>query len=354
MKKNKITSIIAIGLISLSLFGCANTNTITPPSDKERTEMINSGQTVSLEKAILSDKSKQTQEETTKNLGYLLTSIENSAKKINKELVACKTDLEKISHDITDYTSDKFINSCPTNATKGIFKDAKENHLLIHRDTQGFYVTPDYSYILNTYGSVLSEEFKDIVSFQSEVTNDTLFDAKTQTLNFETIAKRIKTCEENLAKYKSNSDTYLKWLDFEYFYYSTILNPSDDIFFDGKTQTYKDSVIKQYEDIIAAEPDSQLSKDIKGYLDIIKKNGNKTSKDSDDYLNKVNEKFLKVSTTPVIGTNNTQTNGSNSKVVQPIEETNNNTQTSNSTVVGTSGQGTVESPKITLVQDTGK
>lgn len=349
MKKNKITSIIAIGLISLSLFGCANNSTVTSPSDKERTEMINTGQTVSLEHSLLSDKSKQTQEELTKNIGYLLTSMENSGKKITKLLVACKADLEKISHDITDYTSDKFINSCPTNTTKGIFKDAKENHLIIHRDAQGFYVTPDYSYILNTYGSSLSEEFKDIVSFQNEATNDTIFDAKTQTLNFETIAKRVKTCEENLAKYKSNGDTYLKWLDFEYFYYSTILNPSDDIFFDGKTQTYKDSVLKQYEDVIAADPDSQLSKDIKGYLDIVKKNGNKTSKDSDDYLNKVNEKFLKVSTTPIMGAND-----SKSSVVQPIEETNNSTQTSNSTVVGTSGQGTVESPKITLVQDTGK
>ena len=350
MKKNKLTQIIAIGLISLSLLGCSGNNTITPPSDNERTTMINNGETIKLEKALLSNKSSLTQEESTKNVSYLLSSIENSSKKINKQLSAFKTDLDKISHDYTDYSSDKFIEACPTNAIKGIFKDAKENHLLISRDEQGFYTSPDYSYIKSTYGSNVDEEFKDLIAFQEEAGKDKLFDSTTQTLDFNTIAERIQTCEEKLDKYQGK-DTYDKWLEFEYFYYSIILSPSDTIFFDAQTNaqtiqspTYKESVIKQYDDLVAAKPDSQLSKDIKGYMDIIKANGKKTSAESDNYLNKVNEKFLSVSTTP-ISSNNSSSNSasSSSKGV--------GTSTKGT---GTNSKGTAESPKITIVQDNSK
>lgn len=202
------------------------------------------------------------------------------------------------------------------------------------RDSQGFYVTPNFEYVLKTYGSNIKSDLVEILNFEQN-TDDNIFDEKSQKLNFDVIAKKIKECEEHVEKFKDDKDSkdlYLNWLSFDYFYYSALFNPSDAIFFDAKTNKYKDSVLKQYDELVAANPDSQLSKDVQGYIDIIKKNNNQTSKESDNYLNKINEKFLEITTT------NKSTNA----------KTNVNTNKKTSI---TSDNSSNITPKITIVQD---
>lgn len=334
MISKKIKSIIAISLITMSFIGCNNSTKINTDllSDKEKTEIISKGNTLKLEQHLLKNISEQSEEDCTKNVKYLLSCMENTSLKINSELEVFSTDLKDIPSDITDYNSEKFLKNCPSNAVRGIFQDAIDNHMIIKKDNQGFYVVSDFNYVIKTYGSKIQRELKEMLEFESK-TDDNIFNEETQSLDFKLIAEKINQCEKNVKKYKGdkdNNDLYLNWLKFEYFYYSTLLNPSDDIFFDNTTSKYKDSVIKQYEDLIKTENGSQLGKDVQGYLDIIKANDNKTNNLSDEYLNKLNEKFIEVSSTPV-----------------PIE---NKKESSKSTNTKENTNTSEITPKITIIQ----
>lgn len=194
---------------------------------------------------------------------------------------------------------------------KGLFQELEKDHLKLQQDGSTFFANVDIDYVIKKYGTMIDSNLKDFMEFRSMEGETLVFNSEATTFNLDEIAKRLVTIEGKSSAIK-NSKFKDQWISAQQYYYNILFGVNHQYFYektadkdkkDTATQTVtnqtklQDKVVSQYKDIIKKNPNTQLTKDLQGYVDILSKTGNKVEATATTYTNQLMTKKFSTETT---------------------------------------------------------
>lgn len=299
MKIKKILSILSILAITSSIFLACETTTKTKINDdsnnKTIEELADDGNVQALESKI---NTKDSKEIITQNVNALTTSMYNLSGKYNYFTHIFADDLRNITDslkDNQDILDDDVIKNINSETIKGFLKDCKKNNFKIFYDKSNFYVKPKLDYIIDKYGEFIDADLKDVLVFRNDEDVNSVFNNGTGSFNIELLTTKILNIESKIAD--SNNAYYRDWLSYLEYYYDALFGYSHSLYIkDQNTQEVYSDTINSYKKIISDNPNSQLAKDLQGYVDLLEKNNKCRNDETQKYLSDMfSERFAPLS-----------------------------------------------------------
>lgn len=294
MKKNKLTTLLVAGILSLSVLTGCSTSNATLDFSKEDTviEFKND-----IYRFTLGAEQVYTPEEFSANLGAFLDTLSDEEKEEYIEyyirgMYNTKSSLDEklglLGYELEDIMSEYNLDSL----TSITMKDVSDEHatckgFVTEVEKEGFLLTKDVSTgliaidinldnIIKEYGSYLSTSLKDYYSFNNYELKNNFFTDNDE-ININEIASRINTIEKGIETDKSENYKHIdKWMSSYEYYYSILLGIQHEYFV--SSGYVKDSVISTYEELANTYKGTELGDNLSKAVEIINKaNGEFTS-----------------------------------------------------------------------------
>lgn len=289
LKKSLI--LIAGVVLLLSLVGCkSNTNSVSPFSKDEQESFMQSYMglvTKPSEPEVLEEKMKGNIERLSKDeasnvVDGLLYAMYQKYTTINQKADGLQDTMKKYTDQGIDLGKAENLKSINDETLKAFLGEVQKNHYFIVKDNDKYVAQPDMAYMLQKYEQYMSDALKAMVLFSKEEYESGFFDEKTQKFDLDKITKRILMLEDNLNKY-AGSYYEEPFKNSKAYYYQIYFGVNNDFLMDSKKVVLKD-VLDHYEKTIAANPNSQLAKDLKAYMEQLKKSNNEVTANVLAYL----------------------------------------------------------------------
>lgn len=299
MKFKKILGILSILAISSSLFLACGTPTENietyNSSDKTIEELADDGNVQALENKI---NVKEKKEVVTQNVNALTSSMYNLSGKYNYFTQIFADDLRNIADNLKDgqnILDDDVIKTVNSETIKGFLKDCKKNNFNLTYDKSSFYVKPKLDYVIDKYGDFIDSDLKDILIFRNDEDVNSVFNSGTGSFNIELLTTKILNIESQISD--KNNLYYRDWLSYLEYYYDALFGYSHSLYIkDPNTQEVFSDTIENYKKIISDNPNSQVAKDLQGYVELLEKNNKCRNDETQKYLSNIfSERFAPLS-----------------------------------------------------------
>lgn len=283
MLKKSLILMVGVALL-LSLVGCkSNSTTPTPFSKDEQDSFLQSymslvtkpSEPYVLEEKMNGNIERLSKEEASNAVDGLLYAMYQKYTTINQKAEGLQDVMKKYTDQGIDLGKSENLKSIDDDTLKAFLGEVQKAHYFIAKDNEKFVAQPDMGYMLQKYEPYMSDALKAMVLFSKEEYESGFFNEKAQKFDLDKITKRILMLEDDLTKYAGsyyeepfkNSLTY---------YYQIYFGVNTDFLMDSKKFVLKE-VLDQYEKTISANPNSQLAKDLKSYMEQLKKSNNEVT-----------------------------------------------------------------------------
>lgn len=177
---------------------------------------------------------------------------------------------------------------------KGYFKEI-ERQFLKPKVLEGYlYIEPDAQYILDKYGTRIGDIYKDYLNLVAHQQKNPLIDTEKGRYDLERVAEDLLAIDNARNRWE-NTEFHDDWQNLERNLYEAFFSYSHATFFEEKilnegeeneSYTYflNEEVRKQYEDIMLANKDTYLAKDIEKFLAKLDETKNEITDDIDKFI----------------------------------------------------------------------
>jgi hypothetical protein len=208
---------------------------------------------------------------------------------IFQKLPELNTKAQGMQELLTKYVDQKIDFSKPEEVSKiddptlrAFIGEVNMNHGMIAVEDEHYVVNPNMQKLMAEYGKYMSKSMMAMATFYEKEYAMAIFNAKTQTFNLDEIVNRILILEEDSKAYPNTS--YTDWFAASKSYYYKIYFAKDNkVLLDSENNLILD-LRNHYQATIKDHPDSQLAKDLNGYIMKLKKTNYKMTDDITAYL----------------------------------------------------------------------
>lgn len=299
-KKNMIKVSVLVGVMTLTsvLVGCQSGKTISVDEQKKIVEQLNTmvaERKDSKELEAILDKNIKKMDKSTASdaINSFIYALYNE----NTDMISKMNYLEAELAEYVEANNIDILKKIDTKKMddgliKGLIQEVYANHLTFKNDGSRYFVVVDMQYVKNKYAKYMTDDLTAYTDFRIMEDSAIIFNGTTGTFDMAELTKRLIKIETESPKWQ---ETVFKeqWNNSKEYYYAILFGINHSYFMDEKEPTkVKDDIILKYDEIIKNNGETEFGKELKEYVDIVKKSGNKISAEADDYKSKLmDEKF---------------------------------------------------------------
>lgn len=291
MKKKKIMSLLALTLLSASIFvGCGSNNLLDFSSEETVTEFKNEMYRFSLgaqEKYTTDDFSanlekfieKADDSEKEAYITYYVQGLYKSASDLEEKLGVLGYDLEDIivENKITELTYKNFTKASDEYATaKGFVKEVENEGFFLSRNvsTNLLTINVELENILNKYGKYMTKSLKSYYELNNYENKTAFFNDNS--INIDEVANRIIKIEDGLKVDKESEYKHIdKWMTSYNYYYEILFGIGHEYYL--SSGYYKEDVVAKYKELAEKYKDRELGKNLSSIVEVLEADNNKNS-----------------------------------------------------------------------------
>lgn len=272
---------ILFGVVLLALAGCSSDQL----SDEEAESLLNeislmaleNGNIKEIEKKIDENIDKLKKEQASDAVNALLYAIHMKIPDFSSKMSGMQDAIYKYEDKGIDFNDPASFSQIEDATLKAFLQELHDNYFLVHEEAGVYLANPNVSYVLNKYRSYMNEDLLAWTEFVSNEYEESVFDEDKQQFKLDLLVKRIIELEDNIKRF-SDSNFLSGFENAKNYYYQVYFGVNHEFFVDGD-QKVLDEVIQHYKQTIEQYPDSQLSKDLKLYVEKLESEGNKMTDD---------------------------------------------------------------------------
>jgi hypothetical protein len=320
--KNKLTilKVATIGAImTASLVGCSSAGGQKLSSDDEKKFVEQVNTMVSERKApkevetTVDSKIKQLDTESATSVvnAYIYSLYQANSDMTNK-ISSVTPDLQTLVKDKKIDLSKKVeANKLEDGMVKGLFQELTKDHLILQQDGNNFFTNVDMDYVVGKYGTQIDSDLKDFMIFRAMEDKKSIFNSEKTTFDLDEVASRLVTIEKKDADIQKSKNKD-QWISEQKYYYNIMFGVNHAYFLEktdvakaqtgsqttGEAPKIQAEIVTKYKDLIKNNPDTQLAKDIQGFVDVLDKSTNKLDATASTYTTQLMAKKFPEPTTP--------------------------------------------------------
>lgn len=183
---------------------------------------------------------------------------------------------------------------------KGYIKEMLRQHLLVTKTDSSYYIETDSKYVLDRFAIYVENGYKEYLNLVADEQKNPIFDDKKGIYVFDRIIDDLEAIDNSRDRW-SDKDYASSFSSLEEKLYDLLFNNTHSTYIDITVEnegtdkekeiyTVKDDMLKKYQAYAEDNSDTTLGKEIKEYVELLKKNKNQITDEVQDYVDDLMDK----------------------------------------------------------------
>lgn len=224
--------------------------------------------------------------------GYIFTIYQNLSKYSSK-VQGFNGELLALKEEGIDFSKSEERETIKEELLKTFVKEVYENQLVLTEVGGTFNVFPNLAYVIEQYGSYMTEDMKNYINLSNEEMNQSFFNTETGEIDLAIVSNRIARLGDMVEKYP-DSPYQMSFTNSISYYYEVYFGTNNELLEDSDN-ILKESVWGQYKKDAETHKDSILGRDLAVVLPVLEEHKGQMNPDVLEAIgNIVNSKAPKV------------------------------------------------------------